>query len=65
MAHHSDFHPVKRPGALTAKAHAAGESVQEFAHHHDQGSSLTAEQSRFAEVARKWHHPHGHGNPLG
>ena len=38
---------IKRPGALTAKAKAAGESVSEFAPEHAKGDSLTAAQSRF------------------
>lgn len=38
---------IKRPGALTAKADAAGETPHEFseAHKHDKG--LTGEQARF------------------
>ena len=52
----SDFHPVKRPGALTKKANAAGESVQNFASEHYHDSGLTGEQARFAKIAKKWHH---------
>jgi hypothetical protein len=50
------FQPVKRPGALTRKAKAAGESVQQFArqHYHDPG--VTGKQARFAKIARTWRH---------
>jgi hypothetical protein len=60
----SDFHPVKRPGALTKKANAAGEGVQEFAreHYHDKG--LTGQQARFARISKtKWHHGPRHRSP--
>lgn len=50
------FSPVKRPGALTRKAKAAGESVQRFAREHYHDSGLTGRQARFAVIARKWHH---------
>ncbi|HET9870829.1 MAG TPA: hypothetical protein VFR02_10085 [bacterium] len=50
------FHPVKRPGALTKKADAAGESVQEFASQHYNDSGLTGQQARFAKIAKSWHH---------
>ncbi len=50
------FKPVKRPGALTRKAHAAGESVSEFAKEHYNSPGLTGKQARFAEIAKKWHH---------
>jgi hypothetical protein len=50
------FHPVKRPGALTKKAHAAGEGVQEFARSHEHSAGLTGQQARFAEIAKTWHH---------
>lgn len=64
----SSFHPVKRPGALTAKARAAGEGVQTFAseHYHDPG--LTGQEARFAKIARTWHHGKKRkwgGNPYG
>lgn len=55
-----NFHPVKRPGALTAKANAAGEGVQEFAHKHADDPGLTGQQARFAEIAKTWKHPGGH-----
>lgn len=38
---------IKRPGALTAKADAAGESPHEFAEGHKHDKGLTGEQSRF------------------
>ena len=38
---------IKRPGALTAKANAAGMSVAEFAAAHRGDKGLTGEQSRF------------------
>lgn len=44
---------VKHPGALTKKAHKAGESVSEFAHEHDEGNSKTAKQARLAETFAK------------
>jgi hypothetical protein len=44
---------IKRPGALTAKAKAAGMGVQEFAHKHDKDPGLTGQQSRFAETLNK------------
>jgi hypothetical protein len=50
------FKPVKRPGALTRKAKAAGESVSEFAKSHEHSPGLTGKQARFAEIAKKWHH---------
>ena len=50
------FQPVKRPGALTRKAKAAGESVSKFAKQHEHSPGLTGEQARFAENAKKWHH---------
>jgi len=38
---------IKRPGALTAKANAAGMSVSAFAAKHQGDSGLTGYQSRF------------------
>lgn len=38
---------IKHPGALTAKAKAAHESIPAFARSHDKGGSQTAKQSRF------------------
>ena len=60
----SSFKPVKRPGALTAKANAAGESVGTFAREHYHSGGLTGQQARFAVIARKWHHtgPKHHGH---
>ena len=39
---------VKRPGALTAKAKAAGEGVQEYAQEHKGDSGRTGKQARLA-----------------
>jgi len=44
---------IKRPGALGAKARAAGMSTQEFAAAHASDSGLTGEQARFAQVLNK------------
>ena len=38
---------IKRPGALTAKAKAAGMSIDAFARAHQSDSGLTGYQSRF------------------
>lgn len=56
MAKRGGFHPVKRPGALTRKAKAAGMSVRAYArkHYHDPGR--TGKQARFAIIARKFRH---------
>ena len=37
---------IKRPGALTAKANAAGQSINEYARAHQNDSGLTGTQSR-------------------
>ncbi len=39
---------VKRPGALTAKAKAAGESPMEFAREHVHSKGLTGQEARWA-----------------
>ena len=44
---------VKRPGALTAKAKAAGESPMEFARSHAHAPGRTGQQARFALIAQK------------
>jgi hypothetical protein len=45
---------IKRPGALTRKAKAAGQSVAEFARAHAPDSGLTGQQARFyLNVLRK------------
>lgn len=62
IRYRDDFHPVKRPGALTAKARRAGEGVQEFADEHKGDSGLTGEQARFAVNSRHWHRG-GHHDP--
>jgi hypothetical protein len=45
---------IKRPGALTAKAKAAGEGVQQFAKEHKNDGGLTGKQANFAVNAAKW-----------
>ena len=49
---------IKRPGALTAKAKAAGMSVAEYAAKHQHDSGVTGDEARFysnvlAKVSRK------------
>jgi hypothetical protein len=45
---------IKRPGALTQKARAAGMSVLEFARKHAGDSGVTGQESRFyLNVLRK------------
>jgi hypothetical protein len=44
---------VKRPGALTKKANAAGQSPMSFAHSHEHSPGLTGQQARFAVNAQK------------
>ena len=44
---------VKRPGAATRKAKAAGMTVQEWATAHQHDSGLTGQQARFAKTAAK------------
>jgi hypothetical protein len=58
MAQHGVHkHPIliKHPGALTAKAKAAGVSLSEFERMHHKDES-TRKQVQFAENAKKWHH---------
>lgn len=43
---------IKRPGALTKKAKAAGKSVSSFASAHKHDSGLTGQQARFALVLK-------------
>ena len=38
---------IKRPGALTAKAKAAGMSIDEFAEKHKHDKGVTGDESRF------------------
>lgn len=38
---------IKRPGALTRKAKAAGEGTQQFARAHQHDKGLTGQESRF------------------
>ena len=45
---------IKRPGALTAKAKAAGQSIEEFARAHQHDAGVTGDESRFyLNVLRK------------
>lgn len=44
---------VKRPGAATRKAKAAGMSVQEWATAHQHDSGLSGQQARYAKTAKK------------
>ena len=44
---------IKRPGALTAKAKAAGMSPMAFARKHEHDSGLTGQQARGAINMRK------------
>lgn len=48
------FQPVKRPGALTARAKRAGMGTQAFARKNYHASGLKGEQARFAVIAKKW-----------
>lgn len=43
---------IKRPGALTRKAKAAGLSTGAFARKHEHDKGLTGQQARFANVLR-------------
>lgn len=38
---------IKRPGALTAKAKAAGQSINAFATGHQHDAGVTGDESRF------------------
>lgn len=50
------FRPVKRPGALTRKARAAGMSLSEYARTHGgPGSGRTGRQIAFYKAQKKWH----------
>lgn len=44
---------IKRPGALTRKAKAAGESTMTFAREHAHSSGLTGQEARFALLLSK------------
>lgn len=44
---------IKRPGALTKKAHAAGMSSTQFAEAHRKDKGLTGQEARFALLLRK------------
>ena len=44
---------IKHPGALTAKAKAAGESTQAFATEHEHDSGTTGQQARFAKILNR------------
>lgn len=47
---------IKHPGALTAKAKAAGMSPMEFARKHQHDSGTTGRQARLAMTLQKMHH---------
>ena len=47
---------IKHPGALTKKAHAAGESPMGFAREHKGSSGTTGKQARLALTLRGLHH---------
>lgn len=47
---------IEHKGALTRKAHAAGESPMEFARQHEHDSGTTGRQARLAETLRGMHH---------
>lgn len=50
---------IKRPGALTAKAKAAGMSTQEFARAHQHDNDLTGQEARFdVNILSKYHKDH-------
>ena len=48
MAEHWIAKAIKHPGALTKKAHAAGESPMQFAHEHEHAKGSTGKQARLA-----------------
>ncbi len=48
------FAPVKRPGAATAKAKAAGMSVDQWARKHKNDPGRTGKQARFVLISKKW-----------
>lgn len=47
---------IKHPGALTKKAHAAGESPMAFARSHMHSPGTTGKQARLAMTLRKMHY---------
>ena len=47
---------IKRPGALTKSAHAAGESPMAFAAEHKGDSGTTGKRARLALTLRGLHH---------
>lgn len=49
-------HAIKRPGALTRKAKASGESPMQFARQHAHAPGKTGAQSRFALILAGLHH---------
>lgn len=53
------FHPVKRRGALTAKAKRAKMSVRAFARKNYHAKGRLGKEARFAVIARKWNHGGG------
>jgi hypothetical protein len=56
MAEHWIQHAIKHKGALTKKAHAAGESPMGFAREHAHASGTTGKQARLAMTLGRMHH---------
>lgn len=57
MAEHWIQGAIKRPGALTAKAHAAGKSLSDYiAHPPKNASTRTKRQIALAKTFRKMRH---------
>lgn len=46
---------IRHPGALTRKAHRAGESPMEYAHEHMHSAGVTGKQARLAITLSKMH----------
>jgi hypothetical protein len=55
MAKHWIAGAIKHPGALTKKAHAAGESPMGFAKTHQDASGKTGQQARLATILQGLH----------
>lgn len=51
---------IKHKGALTRKAHKAGQSPMAFAHAHAHDKGTTGKQARLAITLRGMHHSPGH-----
>ena len=50
------FHPVKRPGALTARAKREHTSLGALERKDYNAPGLRGKQARFAAIAKHWHH---------